>query len=76
MLLKISLKLLVIKLKFSGKNFNVMKIYNSKHLGSFSRTKTNVDKEGWLSKKGELNTSYQKRWCVLKGNLLFYFEKK
>ena len=53
-----------------------MKIYNSKHLGSFSRTKTNVDKEGWLSKKGELNTSYQKRWCVLKGNLLFYFEKK
>ncbi|XP_026690868.2 LOW QUALITY PROTEIN: ras-specific guanine nucleotide-releasing factor 1 [Ciona intestinalis] len=34
------------------------------------------DKEGWLWKKGELNTSYQKRWCVLRGNLLFYFDKK
>jgi len=27
-------------------------------------------------KKGELNTSYQKRWCVLTGNLFFYFEKR
>lgn len=24
--------------------------------------------------QGEIKTSYQKRWCVLKGNLLFYKE--
>lgn len=35
-----------------------------------------VDKEGYLNKKGELNTSYQRRWFVLKGNLLFYFERR
>ncbi|XP_069507753.1 sesquipedalian-1-like isoform X2 [Ambystoma mexicanum] len=35
-----------------------------------------VDKEGYLQKKGELNTSYQRRWFVLKGNLLFYFERR
>ncbi|XP_030631735.1 sesquipedalian-1-like [Chanos chanos] len=34
-----------------------------------------VDKEGYLCKKGELNTSYQKRWFVLKGNLLFYQDR-
>ncbi|XP_069044395.1 sesquipedalian-1 [Lepisosteus oculatus] len=34
-----------------------------------------VDKEGYLYKKGERNTSYQKRWFVLKGNLLFYLER-
>lgn len=34
-----------------------------------------VDKEGYLYKKGERNTSYQKRWCVLKGNLLFYKDR-
>jgi len=35
-----------------------------------------VDKEGWLCKRGELNKGYQKRWFVLKGNLLFYFDRK
>ncbi|XP_053496282.1 sesquipedalian-1-like [Ictalurus furcatus] len=34
------------------------------------------DKEGYLYKKGELNTSYQKRWFSLKGNLLFYRERR
>jgi sesquipedalian len=32
--------------------------------------------EGFLSKRGEVNKSFQRRWFVLKGNLLFYFEKK
>ena len=27
-------------------------------------------------KKGEVNKGFQKRWFVLKGNLLFYFEKR
>jgi len=35
-----------------------------------------TDKEGWLSKKNDVNKTFQKRWFVLKGNLLFYFEKK
>jgi len=29
-----------------------------------------------LLKKGEVNKAFQRRWFVLKGNLLFYFEKK
>ncbi|KAG9264025.1 sesquipedalian-1 [Astyanax mexicanus] len=34
-----------------------------------------VDKEGYLYKKRERNTSYLRRWFVLKGNLLFYQER-
>lgn len=47
---------------------NLIAIANAPHL--------TVDKEGWLNKKGEVNKSFQKRWFVLKGNLLFYYEKK
>lgn len=35
-----------------------------------------VDREGWLQKRGEVNKNWQRRYFVLKGNLLFYFEKK
>lgn len=52
-----------------------MKI-NEKNLISFSVSKSYIDREGWLGKRGEVNKSFQKRWFVLKGNLLFYFEKK
>nr|CAB3264827.1 sesquipedalian-2 [Phallusia mammillata] len=52
-----------------------MKI-NDKHLANYASSKELPDKEGWLWKKGEVNTSYQKRWCVLRGNLFFYFEKR
>ncbi|KAK2893505.1 sesquipedalian-1 [Channa argus] len=34
-----------------------------------------VDKEGYLFKKKERNATYQRRWFVLKGNLLFYQER-
>ena len=37
---------------------------------------TPADKEGWLWKRGEVNKAFQKRYFVLKGNLLFYFEKQ
>ncbi len=47
---------------------NLIAIANAPHLV--------VDKEGWLNKKGEVNKGFQKRWFVLKGNLLYYFEKK
>lgn len=32
------------------------------------------DQEGILLKKGTRNTSYQRRWFILRGNLLFYLE--
>ncbi|XP_019950020.2 sesquipedalian-1 isoform X1 [Paralichthys olivaceus] len=34
-----------------------------------------VDKEGYLYKQKKRNTSYQRRWLVLKANLLFYQER-
>jgi len=37
---------------------------------------TPEDKSGWLWKRGDLNKSFQKRWCVLKGNLFYYFDKR
>ncbi|KAG7178001.1 sesquipedalian-1-like [Homarus americanus] len=52
-----------------------MKI-NEKNLCAYSISPSQIDKEGYLQKKGEVNKSFQRRWFVLKGNLLFYFEKK
>ena len=49
---------------------------NDKNVASFAVCSSPIDKEGYLSKKGDLNKGYQRRWFVLKGNLLFYFEKK
>ncbi|XP_007572865.1 sesquipedalian-1-like [Poecilia formosa] len=51
-----------------------MKI-DEKVVNYFESCNSPVDKEGYLSKKGEIKTSYQKRWFVLKGNLLFYKER-
>ncbi|KAI1285664.1 Sesquipedalian-1 [Halotydeus destructor] len=34
------------------------------------------DLQGYLYKRGSVNKSFQKRWCVLKGNIFYYFEKK
>lgn len=52
-----------------------MKI-NEKNLINFAGSKACIDREGWLGKRGEVNKNFQKRWFVLKGNLLFYFEKR
>ncbi|XP_053269642.1 sesquipedalian-1 [Pleuronectes platessa] len=46
-----------------------------KILAHFESCNSPVDKEGFLFKKGEIKTSYSKRWCVLKGNLLFYKDR-
>lgn len=51
-----------------------MKI-NEKNLSVFAVSQP-VDLEGYLTKRGEVNKSWQRRFFVLKGNLLFYFEKK
>lgn len=52
-----------------------MKI-NEKHLIAFVSGSAAIDKQGFLNKRGELNKAFQRRWFVLKGNLLFYFERK
>lgn len=52
-----------------------MKLLNEANLIYYSTCDSHTTKEGWLSKRGEVNRSFQKRWFVLKGNLLFYFEK-
>lgn len=52
-----------------------MKI-NEKNLCAFATSATPVDREGWLNKRGDVNKTFQRRWFVLKGNLLFYFDKK
>ena len=49
---------------------------NEKNVASFAVCSSPVDKEGYLQKKGDLNREFQRRWFVLKGNLLFYFLKK
>ncbi|XP_055844297.1 sesquipedalian-1 isoform X2 [Episyrphus balteatus] len=51
-----------------------MKI-NEKNLCIFATTPP-YDYEGFLNKRGEVNKAFQRRYFVLKGNLLFYFEKK
>ncbi|XP_055913314.1 sesquipedalian-1 isoform X2 [Eupeodes corollae] len=51
-----------------------MKI-NEKNLCIFATTPP-YDYEGYLNKRGEVNKAFQRRYFVLKGNLLFYFEKK
>ncbi|KAI3365295.1 hypothetical protein L3Q82_010378 [Scortum barcoo] len=50
--------------------------FDEKILTHFESCNSPVDKEGYLYKKGEIKTSYQKRWCVLKGNLLFYKDRQ
>ncbi|KAF0299560.1 Sesquipedalian-1 [Amphibalanus amphitrite] len=52
-----------------------MKLYD-KNLSAFAVTRASIDREGFLFKRGEVNRSFQRRWFVLKGNLLFYFERK
>ncbi|KAL4707424.1 hypothetical protein ACJJTC_008609 [Scirpophaga incertulas] len=52
-----------------------MKI-NEKNLCAFASSTTPVDREGFLDMRSEVGKSYQKRWFTLKGNLLFYFDKK
>ena len=48
---------------------------NEKHLTALVQNDVEATRKGFLHKRGELNRAFQKRWFVLKGNLLFYFEK-
>ena len=49
---------------------------NERCVAEFSTSSAPTDKEGFLNKKGEVNRGYQRRWFILKGNLLYYFEKR
>ncbi|KAH8404397.1 hypothetical protein KR222_010640 [Zaprionus bogoriensis] len=51
-----------------------MKI-NEKNMCVFARTPP-YDMEGFLYKRGEVNRAFQRRYFVLKGNLLFYFDTR
>ncbi|KAH8334098.1 hypothetical protein KR059_006672 [Drosophila kikkawai] len=51
-----------------------MKI-NEKNLCVFAKAPP-FDMEGFLNKRGEVNKAFQRRYFVLKGNLLFYFESR
>jgi hypothetical protein len=49
---------------------------NERLLAKFATDYATADREGFLLKKGEVNKGFQNRFFVLRGNLLFYFEKK
>ncbi|XP_015268742.1 PREDICTED: sesquipedalian-1 [Gekko japonicus] len=49
---------------------------NERSLAFYATCDSPVDKAGFLHKKGERHTAYHRRWFVLKGNLLFYFEDR
>jgi hypothetical protein len=48
---------------------------NEKNVCTFASSDSPVDKEGYLMRKSEVK-GYQRRWYVLKGNLLFSYERK
>lgn len=54
-----------------------MKLHRKPVLGFFRRYRALApDREGILLKKGTRNPSYQRRWFILRGNLLFYLEHR
>ncbi|XP_004691743.1 PREDICTED: sesquipedalian-1-like [Condylura cristata] len=52
-----------------------MKLHRKSVLSFFRGYRTQTpEKEGILLKKGTRNSSYHRRWFILRGNLLFYLE--
>uniref|UniRef100_UPI00358F2F00 sesquipedalian-1 n=1 Tax=Myxine glutinosa TaxID=7769 RepID=UPI00358F2F00 len=49
---------------------------NKRTVAHFAMCKSYIDKEGTLLKRGEVNAAFQRRWFVLKGNMLFYFDSR
>lgn len=58
-----------------SKSEGTMKL-NEKSLAFYATCNSPADNAGFLHKKGERNTAYHRRWFVLKGNMLFYFEER
>uniref|UniRef100_A0A672MYY2 Sesquipedalian n=1 Tax=Sinocyclocheilus grahami TaxID=75366 RepID=A0A672MYY2_SINGR len=49
---------------------------NERSVAHYATCNSPPDKTGVLFKKGERNTAYHRRWFILKGNMLFYFEER
>ncbi|KAL7986621.1 hypothetical protein Chor_012904 [Crotalus horridus] len=49
---------------------------NERSLSFYATCASPADNAGFLHKKGERNTAYHRRWFVLRGNMLFYFEDR
>ncbi|XP_023687999.1 sesquipedalian-1 [Paramormyrops kingsleyae] len=49
---------------------------NERSVAHYATCDSPPDKTGFLYKKGERNTAYHRRWFILKGNMLFYFEDR
>lgn len=49
---------------------------NERSVAYYATCNSPPDKTGFLCKKGERNSAYHRRWFVLKGNMLFYFEDR
>ncbi|XP_068937790.1 sesquipedalian-1 isoform X2 [Petaurus breviceps papuanus] len=49
---------------------------NERSLAFYATCDSPADNTGFLYKKGERHTAYHRRWFVLKGNMLFYFEDR
>ncbi|XP_044514721.1 sesquipedalian-1 [Gracilinanus agilis] len=49
---------------------------NERSLAFYATCDSPADNSGFLYKKGERHTAYHRRWFVLKGNMLFYFEER
>lgn len=49
---------------------------NERSVAHYATCDTPPDKTGFLFKKGERHTAYHRRWFILKGNMLFYFEDR
>ncbi|NXA37340.1 SESQ1 protein, partial [Eudromia elegans] len=49
---------------------------NERSLAFYATCDSPADSAGFLYKRGERHGAYQRRWFVLKGNMLFYFEER
>ncbi|NXU06493.1 SESQ1 protein, partial [Buphagus erythrorhynchus] len=49
---------------------------NERSLAFYATCDSPADNAGFLYKRGERHTAYHRRWFVLKGNMLFYFEDR
>uniref|UniRef100_A0A670IIK0 Sesquipedalian n=1 Tax=Podarcis muralis TaxID=64176 RepID=A0A670IIK0_PODMU len=49
---------------------------NERSVAFYATCDAPADNAGFLYKKGERNTAYHRRWFVLRGNMLFYFEDR
>lgn len=47
---------------------------NERSLASYATSAAPADSQGFLFKRGGRHAAYQRRWFVLRGNMLFYFE--